>query len=271
MTLRILIACLAAHLFSFVGAETAPAPLLDKCSILDQAHRLVLAHDDAGAAQVLEDYFESSRSVPALLGVRNSYIISEWACVAATYPPARSAALALRDRDSTRLLAGDDIPDGRRNPVQNIPNDLFIEIASIDEHFGENAHAVTLFIRLDEQKPHLAWFCFAAIRDRLFAVGKNELCLKYIGDPLDYVKLAIEVHASEQAFEQSAQAARMPAEVLEAELRYFRHDMDFVVSVLAESGKLEVCHVIGQNPDLMRIFPGWTVHVDRLVERHRDF
>ena len=231
----------------------------------------MLAHDDAGAAKVLEDYFESSRSVPALLGVRNSYIISAWACVAATYPTARAAALSLRDRDSTALLAGDDIPDGTHHFSQDIPNDLFIESASIDENFGEDAHAVTLFMRLDEQKPNLARYCFAAMRDRLLAVGKYELCMKYLGGPLDYVKLAIAVHGGQLAFEQSAQAAPMPAYVLEAEQRYFRHDMDFVVAELAQSGRLEACHVIALNPGLVRIFPGWTDQVDRLVERNRDF
>src|SRR4051812_30542503 len=60
--------------------------------------------------------------VPALAGVRVSFALSDWARLAAAYPPARQALADARDRAAEAMLAG----CGRRA--------LFAEVAALNRH-----------------------------------------------------------------------------------------------------------------------------------------
>jgi hypothetical protein len=242
-----------------LAAESA-TPLPDTSAVLDRIHAQMCAHDDAGALATAKDFFERSHTVPALSGVRDSYILGAWARIASAYPPARSAIMSIRDRDADALVAGDDIADavGRGEP----PNAPFVEIAAIDEYFGDERHAIALFKRLDEQKPKLAELCFQAVQEQLLAAGERQLCLKHLGDPLGHIDRRLQMYREMIA---------MAPNLAEEEKSSLRKQVDFIVAALAANDHLDDCRKIGQRADLQELFPDWANHVDRVVERHRDY
>lgn len=236
------------------GAATV-GPDYDWQRALDSVEHAMKTHDDATALKAMQECWRRSRAIPALFGVRLSYELELWAELAATFPPARQGLLDQRDADDAAIAAEDDVAD-RPAPGADV-NELFIEVASLDAALDNTAHTVALFRRLDRTMPHRAQFCFLAARDALVAHHDYELCLRYIGPPLAWL-------TREKRFIDDL-LQRLPTVADEEHRRLYR-DTDLLLKLLASTGQVSICETIGRDPDLIQLYPGWTAHVQHLVE-----
>jgi len=113
---------------------------------------------------------------PAWYGVRLSYALSDWMELAEHHPEARTTLVVIRDRKTAQLLRG----EGTR--------ELFHDVAAIDGHLGEPAHAHDLFRRLADLDPSFAMKCSSIARPILVAAGDHDLAARFLPPLDDYVR-----------------------------------------------------------------------------------
>ena len=103
----------------------------------------------------------------ALRGVRLSFALSDWAELAAVYPPAMKSLCALRD-SGVAALAGADASAA-----------IFHDVVAIHRTLGQSEETVLLFKKLDAENPELAKACFRYADELLLDTGEAELFCRY--------------------------------------------------------------------------------------------
>lgn len=144
---------------------------MDPGEILERA-RFAVSYGDHDAA--LRDYawcfdhgLDAGRS---FVGVRSSYVLNEWARLAAVFPPAETALRERRSRLAAELLSGG---EERRS---------FRDVAAIDEVLGELESTYATFVELRQQCPEVAADVSGDALDAVRAAGDHALLLELIGE-----------------------------------------------------------------------------------------
>jgi len=112
----------------------------------------------------------------AFSGVRNSYVIGEWARLGDVYPQARLNLEAVRDTKTARLR--DRLQEGA----------LFADISAINEVLGQFDLTATLFAEIAERDQKVAIRCFPSARIALVRTQKYALARSFIRSPLETLK-----------------------------------------------------------------------------------
>lgn len=150
---------------------------------MNPSERLARARAAAGNGDyesALEDYawcfdhgIEVSRS---FIGVRNSYVLFEWAKLATLHPPAEAALRARRSALAEAVFS------------DSGAHDAFTDLFAIDHALGELAATHEVFVRLRERSPEVAegvtWSALHVVR----AVRDHALHLELVGDFETYVR-----------------------------------------------------------------------------------
>jgi hypothetical protein len=108
----------------------------------------------------------------AVAGVRLSFALRYWLELAACYPEAMQALIAVRDRKAQALT------DGKGS------FGLFHDVAAINGYLHEEPETVALFTRLHQADPGLARRCYHVAEKFLVAHGEYEVCVAYLPDPI---------------------------------------------------------------------------------------
>lgn len=160
--------------------------------ILDRAFN---AHSAGQFDAALQDYIwlfdATSERDSDVAPLRLSYVLNAWAKLAEEYLPARQALVALRERDSERLLAGDG---------SDIEGDsvLFNDVRAINDKLGDAQHTYQLFQRLPAS---LARECANSALPSMMACGDFTLAHTYLPHP--------DAHLGDYAAEVSAHVATL--------------------------------------------------------------
>ena len=139
--------------------------------ILDRAFN---AHSAGQFDAALQDYIwlfdATSERDSDVAPLRLSYVLNAWAKLAEEYLPARQALVALRERDSERLLAGDG---------SDIEGDsvLFNDVRAINDKLGDAQHTYQLFQRLPAS---MARECANSALPSMMACGDFTLARTYL-------------------------------------------------------------------------------------------
>lgn len=108
---------------------------------------------------------------PAMAGVRLSFALSSWKCLADKYRPAYDAMVQIRDRKTDLLLSEKPKPS------------LFYDVAALNSTLGEDERTVELFERLDAERPGEAKECWIMAKDALYSAKRYDLIRKYLRNP----------------------------------------------------------------------------------------
>lgn len=160
--------------------------------ILDRAFN---AHSAGQFDAALQDYtwlFDATSERDSdVAPLRLSYVLNAWAKLAEEYLPARQALVALRERDSERLLAGDG---------SDIEGDsvLFNDVRAINDKLGDAQHTYQLFQRLPAS---LTRECANSALPSMMACGDFTLAHTYLPHP--------DAHLGDYAAEVSAHVATL--------------------------------------------------------------
>jgi len=118
---------------------------------------------------------------PSLYGVRLSFALSDWVCLADVYPPALVKLEAVRDAAAARVREERD------------PRSAFHDFASINRELKEQQQTTDLFVWLDSERPDVAREVFEIAEPALVEAKKYSLCGKYL-DPDRSFDLMVDVY-----------------------------------------------------------------------------
>jgi hypothetical protein len=159
--------------------------------ILDRAWT---AHSAGQFDAALQDYIwlfdATSERDTDVAPLRLSYVLNAWAKLAEEHLPARQALVALRDRDTERLLAGSESADDDAI--------LFNDIRAINDKLGDLQHTYQLFQRLPAP---LAQECASSALPSMMACGDFTLAHTYLPHP--------DAHLGDYAAEVNAHVATL--------------------------------------------------------------
>lgn len=159
--------------------------------ILDRAWT---AHSAGQFDAALEDYIwlfdATSERDTDVAPLRLTYVLNAWAKLAEEHLPARQALVALRDRDTERLLAGGDSAEDDAI--------LFNDIRAINDKLGDSQHTYQLFQRLPAP---LAQECASSALPSMMACGDFTLAHTYLPHP--------DAHLGDYAAEVNAHVATL--------------------------------------------------------------
>jgi len=142
----------------------------------DDAKRLFMEGEYAGALERHLWFHEHALEFKSSYGgVRLSYALSHWKKLADVYPPALTALVAIRDRDSQRLVAGTGSPQ------------LLHDVASINDVLKQFEATLNLFTQLETAHPELARQSFGYI-DRLALRHDPALFRRHCTDPVGFYR-----------------------------------------------------------------------------------
>jgi len=143
---------------------------------LDEAKRLFKDGDCAGALERHEWFHEHALEFKSgYYGVRLSFALGHWKKLADDYPPALTSLIAVRDRDTQRLLAGTGAPQ------------LLHDVYSINEALEQTDSTLELFRRLEIAHPELARQSFGYV-NRLCLHSDPALFRRHCGDPVNFLR-----------------------------------------------------------------------------------
>ena len=128
---------------------------------------------------------------PSFCGVRLSFALGAWMELGRKYPPALAALWAVRDRDSSKLYAGD-------------PSDqLFHDVVALNRTLDYESATFAMFGHFEETDPTLATRRFRFLIDQAFEIAPA-LFMKYVDDLEAYFEAICETHVRmNQTFQQS--------------------------------------------------------------------
>jgi hypothetical protein len=161
--------------------------------ILDRAWT---AHSAGHFDAALQDYIwlfdATSETDSEVAPLRLSYVLNAWAKLAEEHLPARQALVALRDRDTERLLAGAGSESADDDAI------LFNDIRAINDKLGDAQHTYQLFQRLPAP---LAQECASSALPAMMACGDFTLAHTYLPHP--------DAHLGDYAAEVNAHVATL--------------------------------------------------------------
>lgn len=172
-------------------------------SVHDILDRAFAAHSAGQFDAALQDYIwlfdATSERDSEMAPLRLSYVLNAWARLAEEHLPARQALVALRERDSERLLAADG-----RNPTPDPGADIdtnasrFNDVRAINDKLGDAQHTYRLFQRLPAD---LARECANSALPSMMACGDFALAHTYLPHP--------DAHLGDYAAEVNAHVATL--------------------------------------------------------------
>lgn len=162
-------------------------------------------------------------------GVRLSFALADWIELGGKYPPALNALLEIRDRKTSRLLAGE---AGR---------ELFHDVMSINERFGEHAATVGLFKKIDVMQPQFAEEIYDLADEALITAGEYALAKKYLGDAGRRFEIAKSNFVECLEYSETSQFRDMSRRTAEM---IFAGDVVRIVTVLDKTGDFAVAREI---------------------------
>ncbi|NWJ40626.1 MAG: hypothetical protein HXX12_06605 [Geothrix sp.] len=109
----------------------------------------------------------------AMYGVRLSYALSEWIELGRAYPRALDALKTIRDRDTSRLLAGTG------------DHQLFHDVSSINQYLGDSKDTAALFLAIEKQNPKLAKEVYLIAQPALIEGRHYTSCNPYLKPFMD--------------------------------------------------------------------------------------
>lgn len=104
-------------------------------------------------------------------GVRLSYALAYWIELGQKYSPALVALHQIRDRKTSRLLAGE------------TERALFHDVESINDHLHQPAATVELFKKIEAMHPKFAASVYDLVEEALVATREYALARRHLGDP----------------------------------------------------------------------------------------
>jgi len=118
-------------------------------------------------------YQHALESAPAMAGVRNSFMISDWKSLGDVYPPAMAALRETRDQ-KTRQVAG------REGDLSN----LFRDVIALNRTLGNNPGTIALFQTVARSSPDDAKKLWIYVDGVMFAAKRYDIIRTYGRDPL---------------------------------------------------------------------------------------
>jgi hypothetical protein len=158
--------------------------------MLDQEPKRMLqsarAHVKAGAyAEALESYswvYENALVYdPMWFGIRDSYVVMEWAELGKVYPPARTELELIRDQKTARLREG------------AFDHFLFKEVMAINSALGQFALSSALFAEIAERDREFAQKCLPAALPALIDTLDISLARRFIRSPEEFLGIWIKM------------------------------------------------------------------------------
>ena len=126
---------------------------------------------------------EAIKHEPAMVGVRGSFAIADWAHLASRYPPAMTALLAERSTAAREFSEGKDALDN------------FGDVAAIDRALEEWTETYRLFVLLESRDEALARRAYAYAQDALIEAKDFVRSARYM-DPERELRMLKEMQAS---------------------------------------------------------------------------
>ncbi|MCP8898044.1 hypothetical protein [Gilvimarinus xylanilyticus] len=151
---------------------SAPAWAQGTQEDLQEAQRLLQAGEYAESLEAHQTFFEQSKRVDSMTGVRLSFALSSWAELGKVYPPAQAALQSLADGLKQQLWNGEG------------DFDVMADYSSINTYLGESQATVKVFRHVAQEYPEQADRQFIAVRDELFAAQEYELIARFLDDPV---------------------------------------------------------------------------------------
>lgn len=195
-------------------------------TVQEVLERAWTAHSEGDFDSALADYiwlFDASAADADSAPLRLSYILSAWAKLAEEHLPARQALVALRDRDSQRLLAQAD--GGADAPA------LFNDIRAINDKLGDLQNTWRLFQQLPET---LATQCARSALPSLMVCGDYALARRHLPQPAQHLEQAAALLNERRAGLNVLTTAGMSA--LLAEVYNYVTELALVLDLLAGCG-----------------------------------
>jgi hypothetical protein len=109
----------------------------------------------------------------ALCGVRNSYVLMEWADLGKVFPPARQELEIVRDEKVALLREGSSNAE------------LFIDVSAINSVIGQVELTSAIYAEIAENEPEFAQKCFRAALPALVHTLDFTLARRFIKSPED--------------------------------------------------------------------------------------
>ncbi len=152
-------------------ADWAPPQNADPDEILKEAR----ADTDAGRyedalAKHVWFHLNALKYHRSLYGVRLSIALSDWAKLAAAYPPALDKLRSIRDEAATNIRAA----------KAKASFDVFLDFTSINNYLKEDDKTKVLFIWVDANNPSLAKKVYDLAQPALIQAKEYAVCGKYI-------------------------------------------------------------------------------------------
>lgn len=155
---------------------------------------------------------------PEWNGVRLSFALRDWIYLAEQFPPAREALLAIRDRESARMLKGD------------ATLERFREVAAINEALRDVVATQQLFLALDSVDSAIAEQCAELAMTALVKCEDFQLARRFMPSPAARIaQLAQRLNDGAEAL--SSQPASAAPTLLAYVLNYAK-EVRLVLSVL---------------------------------------
>jgi len=138
---------------------------------LEDARRLAKHGDYEGALAKHVWFHDHALEIrPSYSGVRLSFALDYWVALGNKYPKALEKLKNIRDNKTARLLSVD------------LDWHLFQDVASINQHLGENPATVKLFKQLEATNAVFASAIYDLADDALVEAREYALAKKYLGD-----------------------------------------------------------------------------------------
>ena len=126
---------------------------------------------------------------PAMSGVRLSFALSDWKQLGDAYPPAKTALVETRNRESRQFYADKNLQ-------------AFIDAAAINRELDEEPKTIEMFQWADVAAPDLAKQCWRWAKPAILNAKRYDLAGRYIGNPVrefDVVKEMYDMMANRGA------------------------------------------------------------------------
>jgi tetratricopeptide (TPR) repeat protein len=189
---------------------------------LDDAKRLAGEGDyEAALAKHVWFHDNALKVSRSYYGVRLSFALGYWVELGEKYPKALEKLKAIRDENTSRLLAG----EANRN--------LFNDVESINQHLGEMAPTVELFKRLEAVNPKFASDVYDLADEALVQAGEYALAKKYLGDSRK--RLAVAKRNFNEGIE-FAQTSKNGDASRQASEQIYTDEVVRIITVLRETG-----------------------------------
>jgi hypothetical protein len=213
---------LAATLGGPAAMAWTPPEKPDPRAILNEArdNRMAGRFEDA-LQKHLWFHRESLKHEPAMVGVRSSFAIADWARLGVKYPPAMDALLKERDAAAARVMAGKDVLDA------------FDDVAAIDRELGDGRETYRLFLVIESRDEGLAREASRGAQEALVEMKDFPRAGKYL-DPERELRVTLELRT---------QMGKVPAQlrdvVKQTEDRMLANRIGQIVAILVLAGRTD--------------------------------